>query len=269
MVGWHHQLNGHEFEQAPRDGEDRESWRAPAHRVVKSRAQLSDCTTATELNSMFAFPVATLLSLKSVLFCQNFHYKMLQPKWCKQQKYIFSHFWRLEVQDQNLSRLGFSLSLACTCPSPHHFLTWHSSVCVPDVSSFLIKTAVLQDYSPTQRVSFQLNHLFEVLFGASLVAQIVKVYACNVGAPGSIPGSGGSPGERNSNPLQCSCVENSVDREALQATVHGVAKSRMRLTEFTSLHFQVLHSKVLGVGTSTYEFWGDTVESIILYGLIC
>ena len=69
MIGWHHRLNGHEFEQAPRDGEDRESWRAAAHGVVKSRAQLSDWTTATELNSMFTFPVATLLSLKSVLFC--------------------------------------------------------------------------------------------------------------------------------------------------------------------------------------------------------
>ena len=42
----------------------------------------------------------------------------------------------------------------------------------------------------------------------------VKAYASNVGDPGSIPGSGRSPGEGNGNPLQYSCLENSMDREA-------------------------------------------------------
>ena len=42
---------------------------------------------------------------------------------------------------------------------------------------------------------------------------------------GSIPGSGRSPGEGNGNPLQYSCLENPMDREAWQATVHGVTKS--------------------------------------------
>ena len=37
MVGWHHRLNRHEFEQAPGDGEDRERWRATAHGDVKSQ----------------------------------------------------------------------------------------------------------------------------------------------------------------------------------------------------------------------------------------
>ena len=41
---------------------------------------------------------------------------------------------------------------------------------------------------------------------------------------GSIPGSGRSPGEGNSNPLQYSCLENSMDQGAQWATVHGVAK---------------------------------------------
>ena len=40
-----------------------------------------------------------------------------------------------------------------------------------------------------------------------------------------IPGSGRSPGEGNGNPLQASCLENSVDRGAWRATVHGVAES--------------------------------------------
>ena len=48
----------------------------------------------------------------------------------------------------------------------------------------------------------------------------------NAGDVGSIPGSGGSPGEGNSNPLQYSCLENHMDRGAWWATVHGVTKSR-------------------------------------------
>ena len=42
MVGWHHRLNGHEFEQVLGDGEDREAWRAAVHGVTKSRTQLSN-----------------------------------------------------------------------------------------------------------------------------------------------------------------------------------------------------------------------------------
>ena len=40
-----------------------------------------------------------------------------------------------------------------------------------------------------------------------------KQSVCNVGDLGSIPGSGRSPGEGNGNPLQYSCLENSMDRE--------------------------------------------------------
>ena len=47
----------------------------------------------------------------------------------------------------------------------------------------------------------------------------------NVGDKGSIPGSGRSSGGGNSNPLQYSCLGNPMDREAWQATVHGVTKS--------------------------------------------
>ena len=48
--------------------------------------------------------------------------------------------------------------------------------------------------------------------------------ACNAGDPGSIPGSGRSPGERNGNPFQYSCLENPMDRRPCQVTVHGVAR---------------------------------------------
>ena len=49
-----------------------------------------------------------------------------------------------------------------------------------------------------------------------------KASACNAGDPGLIPGLGGSPGEGNGYPLQYSCLENSMDRGAWLATVHGV-----------------------------------------------
>ena len=41
---------------------------------------------------------------------------------------------------------------------------------------------------------------------------------------GSIPGSGISPGAGNGNPLQYSCLENSIDRGAWQATIHVITK---------------------------------------------
>ena len=60
-----------------------------------------------------------------------------------------------------------------------------------------------------------------------------KAAACSAGDPGLIPGSGRSPGEGNGNPLQYSCLKNSMDWGAWWATVHGVAKSRTRLNDFT------------------------------------
>ena len=60
-----------------------------------------------------------------------------------------------------------------------------------------------------------------------------KASAYNARDLGSIPGLGGSPGEENGNPLQCSCLENPVDGGAWWATIHGVAKSWTRLSNFT------------------------------------
>ena len=53
-----------------------------------------------------------------------------------------------------------------------------------------------------------------------------KESAYNAGDPGSIPGSGRFPGEGTGYPLQYSGLDNSIDRGAWQATVHGVAKGR-------------------------------------------
>ena len=58
-----------------------------------------------------------------------------------------------------------------------------------------------------------------------------KESACNAGDLDSIPGSGRSPGEGNGYPFQYSCLESPMDRGAWWAVVHGVAKSRIGLTD--------------------------------------
>ena len=58
-----------------------------------------------------------------------------------------------------------------------------------------------------------------------------KESACNAGELGLTPGLGRSPGERNGYPLQYSGLENSMDRKAWWASVHGVAKSWTQLSD--------------------------------------
>ena len=60
---------------------------------------------------------------------------------------------------------------------------------------------------------------------AFLGGSVVKKLPADVGYMGSTPGSGRSPREGNGNTLQCSCLENPMDRGAWRATVDGIAKS--------------------------------------------
>ena len=69
---------------------------------------------------------------------------------------------------------------------------------------------------------------FLACFPCSLLG---KESACSAGDLGSIPGLGRSSGEGNGNPLQYPCLENFMDRGAWWATVHGVAKSQIRLRD--------------------------------------
>ena len=69
------------------------------------------------------------------------------------------------------------------------------------------------------------------------IPRVCKELACNAGDPGSIPGSGRSPGEGHGNPLQYSCLETPMDRGAWRAAVHGVTKNtaeRLALSLFLS-----------------------------------
>ena len=59
-----------------------------------------------------------------------------------------------------------------------------------------------------------------------------KESACNAGDLGLLPGLGRSPGEGKGYPPQYSGLENSMDRAAWQATIHGVAKTQIQLSDF-------------------------------------
>ena len=62
------------------------------------------------------------------------------------------------------------------------------------------------------------------------MALVVKNLPANAGERGSVPGSGRSPGVRNGNPVQYSCLENPMDRGARWAIVQGVAQSQTQLS---------------------------------------
>ena len=74
---------------------------------------------------------------------------------------------------------------------------------------------------------------------ASQVMLVVKKLPAKAGDMrdrGSIPGLERSPGGGHGNPLQCSCLENPMDREAWWATVHGVEKSWTGLSNLACMH---------------------------------
>ena len=70
-----------------------------------------------------------------------------------------------------------------------------------------------------------------LLHGTSQVVLVVKNLPANKGDASSIPRWIRSSGEEDGNPLQYSCLENSMDRGAWWATVHGVAKSQTWLSD--------------------------------------
>ena len=80
------------------------------------------------------------------------------------------------------------------------------------------------------------------IVGDSQVVLVVKNLPANAGEEsdmGLIPGSGRSLGVGNGNPLQYSCLENSMDRGAWQATVHRVTKSQTRLKQLSTATLSV------------------------------
>ena len=96
-----------------------------------------------------------------------------------------------------------------------------------------------------------------------------KEPACQCKNEGSILGLGRSPGEGNGNPLQCSCLENPMDRGAWRPTVHGVTKSQAWLNDWvctsarahthTHTHTHThkrIRDKEAGIWTNRKSWWG-------------
>ena len=75
------------------------------------------------------------------------------------------------------------------------------------------------------------THYTVCKIGAFPGGSAVKNLPANAGDVDLIPGSRRSPGERNGNPFQYSGLSNPMDREAWQATVHGVTKSSTLLSD--------------------------------------
>ena len=103
-----------------------------------------------------------------------------------------------------------------------------------------------------------LNTIFPLLI-FWLAAIVMLVRAGDTGGADSIPGLGRSPGGEHGSPLQYSCLENSTDRGAWWATVHGIRRSRMRLGEHA--HTLQLPPKNYTTGFMGYSVMGcDLVE---------
>ena len=78
-----------------------------------------------------------------------------------------------------------------------------------------------------------------------------------------IPGLGRSPGERNGSPLQCSGLENSMDRGVWEAIVHGVTKSQTRLSDFTFTFSWTVEARedIGNAGwANSWRLWGPVGE---------
>ena len=86
-----------------------------------------------------------------------------------------------------------------------------------------------------------------------------KASTRNAGDLGSIPGSGRSPGEGNGNPLQYSCLENSMDRGAWWATDHGVTKSWTQQSYFT---FFLSFASILATSFQSHEILDQVILNI-------
>ena len=114
-----------------------------------------------------------------------------------------------------------------------------NSVLLPEWNSTIVAwefaSKVIFSLPRKIKKSFSRHFAFVIMesyvpYWASQVETVVKNSPANSGDmrdPGSIPGSGRSPGGGHGNPLQYSCLKNPVDRGALWATVHGIAQSNM------------------------------------------
>ena len=116
----------------------------------------------------------------------------------------------------------------------------------------------------TLTIFFLSNYLVPLHFGKGywhsssigssigIVPQVqYKESACSAGDKGCIPGLGRSPEEGNGSPLQYSCLENPMDREAWWTVVHGISKNWIRMSMYVHCNGQ-------------YQYSGETHLSCII-----
>ena len=73
---------------------------------------------------------------------------------------------------------------------------------------------------------------------------VVKNPSANAGDVGSIRKLGKSSGEENGNPLQYSCLENTMDRRIWWAIIHGMAESQIQLSDSTATTWSFIYGTV-------------------------
>ena len=147
------------------------------------------------------------------------------------QEIIYPDYWAFCVQSLRPVGLFATLwTVACQVPLSVEFsrqkywsgLPFPPPGDLPDQGSnpCLVSTTLAGEF-------FRPSATWEVFWGGS----DSKASACNAGDPGSTPGLGRSPGEGNGNPLQYSCLENSMDRGTWQVAVHVVTNRHNLETE--------------------------------------
>ena len=117
----------------------------------------------------------------------------------------------------------------CLAPKNKEILLHHYNII--RLRTFTISTILSNLHSHSKFSNCSYNTLWAFPSGS-----VGKESACNAGEArdmGLISGSGRSPGEGHSNPLQCSCLENPLDRGAWLVAVHGVAKSQTQLKQLS------------------------------------
>ena len=191
--------------------------RANMNKLFMKKPTYFHASQSGSSQTVFLFP---LFQVPWFIFLTNHfpNYKLLFIKWSSAQMMSVLISWRLDHHTKG----------NCTC---HWGRPW------PPGASFSLDQRSLKLWPQGWMV---LGWLKCITFIVHFISIIIpwglpgdsdsKKPACNAGDRGLIPGSGISPGEGNGNPLQCSCLESSMDRGALQATVHGVEKSRTLLS---------------------------------------
>ena len=122
----------------------------------------------------------------------------------------------LKLSTQQIFVFCFFLENINLALKPFHSLNQCNSL-----SKSLKWTKYSCDVFITEETKISISNSLKVEPESFPCSSVSKESACSAGDPGLIPGSGRSPGEGNDKPLQYSCLENPMDREAWHATVHG------------------------------------------------